>query len=147
MIQIDLPRAKELLQQCVEERGADYVYTNPIGNRNPCLYVHGTEFANKFMGDSQCASNVEKIEKSEPTPGCIVGLALYKAGVSLENLDSDGTAYGLILRLVEKEIISVSDGAGKFFRLVQRKQDTGMPWGQALDNAIDEFNYAYGCSA
>lgn len=118
-IKLTLERTKQLLEEAVAEKGTDYVYADPWGNSPtgdggmPCYYVH----------DDQ--------------PGCIVGHVLYKAGVPLDALfevehsPADQAVAGLDGLDVETWVYSL-------LRNVQRQQDMGVPWGEALRIGLTE---------
>lgn len=77
-------------------------------------------------------------------PSCLVGCVMYRAGVPIEELEGiEGeSAYGLLDFLIdyapenqiEKRLLE------KFLVDIQYKQDSGSPWGEALE-------YAMACSA
>lgn len=117
-IELTLDRTKELLAEAVALKGADYVYTTPDGEQgNPdtspiCSYVHGEE------------------------PGCIVGHVLHSAGIPLAELrgeernDASGALRGL------RGTLHYEDGVAELLMAVQQDQDSGVPWGEALTNAL-----------
>jgi hypothetical protein len=129
MIELTMERTKELLAEAVAERGADYVYTTPNGtvvtpeSGLRCLYVH--------------RNNAEG-ELPEPVAGCIAGLVLHKAGVSLEALrgHEDQPADDVLERLETNEVARGDAAVRTLLRNVQRRQDDGQPWGQAVANSL-----------
>lgn len=123
MIELTLDRTKELLAAAVAEKGADYVYTTPDGQQSSpedlttCLYVHGDQ------------------------PGCIVGHVLHKAGVSLPLLsrsESDD-AEGALGGLKADGIVAYEGRVSDLLKSVQAKQDHGVAWGTAVDEALAEL--------
>jgi hypothetical protein len=121
-IELTLDRTKELLAEAVALKGADYVYTTPDGEQgNPdtqpiCWYVHGEE------------------------PGCIVGHALHAAGVPLGRLrEEERNDAGGVLRSLHGDSrlrFTHEDGVAELLAAVQQDQDSGVPWGEALTNAL-----------
>lgn len=112
MIEITLESAIEGVTATVEEFGENYVYEHPYGVR--CLYV--------FDGQ----------------PSCIVGKFLAKVGVPLERLTRADEGWGVLARdligQLEHEGVIATDGpkVGRFFDVLQSKQDYGYHWGEAL---------------
>lgn len=115
-IEIDRGKALTLLSGAVEKRGADYIYPNhdqPMG----CTYV--TE---------DCTG-----------PDCMVGQALFDAGVPmaiLEELDNLGsiTDRDVMDRLTAEGVI-LTPGAYNAFSAAQKRQDKGHTWGNACTAA------------
>jgi hypothetical protein len=124
VIQLSLARAKELLTEAVAEKGDDYVYTTPDGKQGTeeyqpvCLYVHGDR------------------------PGCIVGHALHKAGVTLAVLSYEerNDASGVLRSLRSADVLDCEDGVSQLFQDVQSLQDRGVPWGQAVQQSLAELD-------
>lgn len=122
MIELGLARTKELLAEAVALKGEDYVYTTPEGDKGSedyqpvCLYVHGDQ------------------------PGCIVGHVLHAAGVPLDNLGRyEGDDATVAIRtLIDDETIASDLTVGRLLRAVQDRQDSGIPWGQAVQQALAE---------
>ncbi len=118
LIEIDGPKALELLAEAVEAKGEDYVY--PRGDFDGCSYVR----------DDQ--------------PSCLVGHALFRAGLGVDVLraldvgdygDSD-SAIGEVCK-VSADLFgfAVTDAAERALRVAQASQDCGVPWGEALEAA------------
>lgn len=120
MINLDYKTALKFLQDAIEERGEDFVYL-PEGDA--CLYVHDNR------------------DGTGSIPGCIVGLALNKAGIDLELLrrfDIDGgtTANQVLSNLETSEELTVLDASTyTLYNIVQRRQDSGHTWGESLKYA------------
>lgn len=120
MIEIDAATAIELLRQAVAERGADYVYSNK-GHVTPnpaptgaCYYVHSDGEGNR-------------------TIGCLVGLALHKAGVSIDDMyGNEEDSNGLISVLGHYNKVRVTNDAREIFSRAQKVQDWKDTWGVAL---------------
>lgn len=123
MIEIDEAKALELLAAEVEEAGADYVYK--ADERAPnvqvkCSYV-----------DNGC-------------PSCLVGRALFRAGVKLESLIAldrqlevfgEPSSVGIEEANLPEDEVSISPDALEIFAIVQEGQDLGETWGTVLDRA------------
>jgi hypothetical protein len=111
---IDVVQALDLLEQCVAERGCDYVYAprwKVRGGYSTCLYAHDGE------------------------PDCIIGLALAKSGLPVETLhllNGDRLAGLYSARLLPMDITL---GALAVFRAAQGAEDQGLSWGVALREA------------
>lgn len=116
--------ALALLKRAVDEKGEDYVYVTPSGERAgngaSCLYFH----------DEQ--------------PGCIVGHALHYVGIKREDLIFEDK-YGLNDLNVETGInephlvgllrdcnVEFTDEAHAILTRAQSEQDSGTPWGPVL---------------
>jgi hypothetical protein len=131
MIELTMERTKELLAEAVAERGEEYVYTTQDGKQvTPdsginCFYVH--------------RRNAEG-ELPEPVAGCIAGLVLHKAGVSLETLEEreNEPADVALMRLASNDVIRGESGVPMLLRRVQRRQDKGTAWGTAVANSLAE---------
>ncbi|MFF5471025.1 hypothetical protein [Streptomyces achromogenes] len=123
MIELTLDRVKELLNEAVAEKGADYVYTTPDGKQGTpeyqptCLYVHGDK------------------------PGCIVGHALHRAGVSLSLLleEEQDDASSVLRSLAQLGVLSYTDGVSQLLYEAQQRQDHGTSWGEAVQQALAEL--------
>lgn len=106
-------KALELLEAAVAERGADYVYERD-GTRQSgpgCTYVRGGQ------------------------PSCLIGLAMAKAGVPIEQLAEwdtrDNSAACFVL--VDDELATKT--AVDVMATAQSLQDIGETWGEALQAA------------
>lgn len=129
MIDIDIDRAKALVQECIAERGAEYTYEK---ESNSCKYVHGVGYDEDEWGDGE-----ENF--SNATPGCLVGAALHRAGIPLESMGTyyrnDQGVYDLIEHLKSDGLLAMSEEASNFFGNAQSSQDAGVPWGKAAEMA------------
>lgn len=102
------------LAEVVTERGEDFIYERP-GGEDSCYYVWGDE------------------------PSCLFGAALYRLGLSLNELSSydpsgfAGTGVGLDTVLQQYGINKVDAEA---FQEAQDNQDYGLPYGVVLDLLI-----------
>lgn len=123
MIKIDDKLAIQLLQQAVAERGPDYVYGEPGGD---CFYT-----------DLEADGTGYKV-----VPGCIVGMALYKAGFPMAELeDIQADVNDLADELSGK--VQFTDEARVIFQNAQARQDRQEPWGQAVAETLDEYEAGY----
>lgn len=99
----------------------DHIYDNPDLTANACLYVHN--------------ANTPKAK-----PGCIIGAALHRLGVSLDKLNvMDGYASEDGYLSSGFDFVGgrfgLSDAAVTWGAAVQGHQDNGMPWGSAVAKA------------
>jgi hypothetical protein len=149
MIDIDIDRAKALVQECIAERGAEYKYEKEDAS---CKYVHGVE---QVWNDELEEYEDESFDSA--TPGCLVGAALHKAGIELFNLGTsdrnDDGSYDLIEKLTSEGLVTVSQEANNFLGNCQASQDAGAPWGRSaeeaargmqLENTYDESGHKTG---
>lgn len=100
----------------------DYVYLAPDPDQF-CSYVGGTD----GTGEGH---------------GCIVGQALMRHGVSMEDLvEVEGTYAGhavmVLLGLDPGTPVMGGRGARDFLNAVQMFQDEGCQWGEALEEALE----------
>lgn len=114
---VTVQELKDTVAACVEERGADYQYRVPSADSDmggSCLYWH----------------------EDEQQPGCIVGLALHKLGVSDEFLRNHegNTSIGMLKLLTENHEWTFEDylEVDWWLNEIQRRQDDGMRWGDAI---------------
>ena len=108
-IRITATKARRLLREVVAEAGRDYLATDM------CTYVHVT-------GER---------------PHCIVGRALYRAGVTLDELsDMDDRTPTNIDRVRMPSRVRLTWPARMVLGKAQHAQDWGHPWGKALDEAL-----------
>lgn len=129
VIYIDAERAIELLRECVTERGADYVYTPEdtgisLADRpgQSCLNWHRTA----------------------DVPGCIVGLALNKAGVTGEDFrDAHSDGDGADSATSDLPMVFATKRASRMLGYVQERQDRGAPWGEAVDALVSSYETRY----
>jgi hypothetical protein len=134
MIEIDLDRAKALVNECIKERGEDFVYEKE-DSESSCLYVHGV---NREWDEDQEEYTI--LDFNNATPGCLVGAALHKAGVPLDKMGdarrNESGSYDLIRDLeLRDELVKVSEHAVNYFANAQASQDAGAPWGMASEAA------------
>jgi hypothetical protein len=139
---IDGPRALQLLRDVV--RGREN-HVDPGALTGACAYG--------AMDD-----------ESNPTPGCIVGHAVYATGLPLrvldlmDNLGSVNSVYGSLeefkvesfqyphIRSVVAELseeLSLTRDATAIFSSAQGVQDNAGTWGEALFAAEESFNRIY----
>lgn len=113
-MKIGLIELHTAIREVVEEYGEDYIYnTRRESGGKRCVYVN---------------------ESGQPS--CLIGKALFKLGVPLEDLASfDGDYEGDALGAVDLPVFSPSGdyrSASWFAQLVQNAQDSGQSWGEAL---------------
>ncbi|WP_123788277.1 hypothetical protein [Phytoactinopolyspora halophila] len=114
-IEIDAVRALDLLEREVEGN-EEYIY-NPVDFT--CHYAH------------------------EGQPSCLIGRALYQAGVPVDVLE-DMNGWGVIVahsirRILAIHNVYVTEGALKVFYAAQVRQDVRGRWGEALLDAKKAF--------
>jgi len=132
-IEITAQTALNLLEQAVEERGADYRYDTDAahdralrlgfeeGSGPGCYYWHDDE------------------------PGCIAGLVLHEAGVPDDTLRAmdlaskndglPGTSIEIMGGWLYQRGINTTHEARRVLRAAQTAQDRGCTWGEALTEA------------
>lgn len=92
----------------------DFVYSTPLVNQQddpPCVYVY-----------NGC-------------PSCLIGHALFEAGVitpSLESQTGNSKAFG---QLTDELGLELDGDEAYWLRMVQRSQDTHLPWGESVKRA------------
>jgi len=131
MIHIDLEKATWLLDQCVKQRGEDYVYPS-----DHCRYVDGNSRTVWIDETQQC---ITIKTPDEAKPGCMIGLALIKAGVPmstfLELQINDADSHQALDELSRKGYLTITSPAKDLFEIAQSHQDRQTPWGVALEKA------------
>lgn len=108
-IEITPEKAIALLEECVAEKGAAFIYERPQGNA--CAFV------------------------DKGVPSCLVGHALHKAGITLAALRRFDKVGGNIECLVNDGSIALPEVATSIFQRAQELQDDGWTWGKALNEA------------
>lgn len=79
-------------------------------------------------------------------PSCLIGYALHHMGYSLDGLDDYaddpddyidglGCAFSLSALVVLRDL-DFSDDAARLAQSIQDDQDSGLPWGECLQNSI-----------
>lgn len=114
---IDLPKAKELLTAVVETN-PNYVYEPPI--------------AGGFSGDPGTC-----VYQYNGAPSCGVGIALYTAGVTLDELSrlDEGSVPASVLDEEDFNAVKVTQEAATLFRHFQFQQDNEVTWRDSLEEA------------
>jgi hypothetical protein len=105
---ITLEELKEAIRAVIATEGEDRVYL-PQGDQ--CLYVHT---------DKDGCSD----------PGCLIGHALNRLGISLDELSRNEDVAAQDLDFWD------SDDTAAFAREIQFLQDDGAPWGHAYRGAM-----------
>ena len=114
-ILIDYARALELVNDEIAKEGPDYVYPKV---------------------DGFCVNTVVQ-EDGTIVGSCLVGRALIGAGVEASDLDrfaSDSSVESTIEAMAD--YFQLTTQAAYFLSCVQQSQDTGSPWGEAVENAV-----------
>jgi hypothetical protein len=122
--------AVQLLEKAVADRGADYVYA-----KDPkALRTSFWRCVNVFV---------------DGTPGCIIGQILAYKGF----WDQEGAALYegtvTVSDLIVEGVIEADDATAELLSAVQRNQDNGVSWGEAVSRArmIAEAVRSGGCPA
>ena len=97
-----------------------------------------------YLGPLDEFGNTECVYVSHGQPSCIVGHAMWDAGLIDAGFEDDGKNGSGIDTLAENwpPLASVSDDEAEWLLTVQGEQDNGMPWQVAVDEA-DEKVGAY----
>lgn len=129
MIHLDGAAVLDLLDKAAAERGEEYKYVQPL--------VDIEEMASDIYGNLQVKTHKVKrcvyVDSStgERRPSCLVGMALYLAGVPLEQLDVsfNTTSTHLLNQLGNAGALTVSVEVYEILRNAQMQQDSGCSWG------------------
>lgn len=112
-----------LLRRAQGAKGKDYVY-----ERQPIVDSEG-------MATSGC------VYFTEDGPSCKVGHILHYKGVTFEDMEAMGqNCTTNVSELVAEKRLVVDLRTEGLLTLVQEKQDEGMPWGRALEEALEEVD-------
>ena len=107
------------LEGAVEEMGEHYIYPPSIDGRQ-CRYTHGSA--------------------DDLSVGCLIGHALYRLGVSLEDL-TEYDDFEENFDVAAKDLPYWADWqANTLASGVQSRQDDAMEWGRALSLTLREMN-------
>ena len=119
MTTVTFDQVVEKLNEAVQERGPDYVYVGPEGDRAVCLNWH----------------------EEQKEPGCIVGVVFHKLGFDWAHEMNYSSGYQLDTMTASSLLVHLKacgwqfDDYGKIDSLlseIQAKQDRGVPWGEAV---------------
>ncbi|MFB7027161.1 MULTISPECIES: hypothetical protein [unclassified Streptomyces] len=109
----------------VAAENPEKVYQAPesmLDRYNSCFYVH-------------------EAEDGTQEPGCIVGQVLHRLGVPLVALKEAETLGAS--SAVQLTTQGVSRDVALFLRFVQRKQDRGSTWSEAVAEGLEDFNEGF----
>lgn len=129
MIEINRAKAIQLLEEAVNERGQDFVYTWPV--------KMATDGDGAPVTEHGCWYEVDG------APSCGVGWALHLAEVpttvlnALDQAAGDTTIDG-VAWILEDSGIRLTQEAVRVFGTFQRYQDMSYPWGKALEVAKED---------
>jgi len=149
-VSINIENVLTYLEKAVEKRGKDYVDERAAEDAG-CVYV---------VRDIVKVEDPEEGEKEvlRETPGCIVGTALFLAGIPLKQIgqmDRAGDFYSAAQARVflddsertESDVedylpedLEISVDAAEVLIVAQREQDSGETWGWALSEATETRN-------
>jgi hypothetical protein len=128
MINLDETTVLDLLDKAVAERGEEYRYVQPLID----VEIMSFDIYGNFQADMQQIPRCVYVDKStgERQPSCLVGMALYLAGVPLEQLDVRGdiTSTNLLKQLSEAGVVTATNSVYEIFRRAQGRQDQGESW-------------------
>lgn len=135
---LDRDLALKLMGEAVAERGEDFVYHQERGAEE-CRYIHDTE-----SYESEDGRWHAEHDSDNWTPGCLVGAALIKGGVSMKQIMETGSnedGSDLLLRRLEVAGVvgEVTPEAVAVIATAQSLQDRGDSWGFALIRASNTF--------
>jgi hypothetical protein len=121
-IEIALDETKALLARAVKERGADYTYKMlTIADQSLCAYF-------------------DPVTKA---PSCIVGQVLAYKGVTFDDMFAqDKNVYASAGTLIDTKFIKADNETRALLEIVQSEQDAGMPWGLAVEEALETYEDA-----
>lgn len=127
-IVLDITKAQFLVDQAIKQRGEDFKYEK---NGDSCQYVHAIETYSEETYSTD-------YDYENGKPGCLVGLALIKAGVPLEefrycNEEDSNSAINHLRR--GGYIKESTEEARRYLFSIQTSQDNGHSWGVAREAA------------
>lgn len=140
MIELTFDKAVQYLKEAVELKGEDHVY-----EQVPVTWAG--DDADELTGPS-C------VYAKDGQPDCIVGHVFAKAGVPIEDMTwvygakqessrqtkySHGDAFEVLDRLEFHGVLKADGNTKRLLTIVQREQDDGTPWGEALDFALSDL--------
>lgn len=120
---IDLPKAVELVLANIEERGADYIYT-----QDPWVLNGGRKCVNIFY-------EYHRDRRFATAKGCLVGSAFADLMGGIDKVKEDAW-HGAVRSTADHLGIEMSKAAEKFLNDIQMQQDSGLPWGNAFAGAL-----------
>lgn len=128
-VHIDLAKAQSLIAECIKDRGEEYEYEK---EGSSCKYVHNVK---QVMSQNEYEY---EDDFSEATPGCLIGLALSKAGVPLDFMGgarNENGSMDVTQAAADAGLITFTHEADAYFANCQSSQDSGAPWGKAAEAA------------
>jgi hypothetical protein len=135
MIHIDHHKAIEALRECVEERGPDFVYKDPVEGvkAQSCFYWHYPVVPDAWAGSFQ--------DREQPAvePGCMIGLMLHKLGVPAEATRTYEEQAVFTMWDRPNGVFELTENAMEVCRAAQNRQDDGDRWGDALACAEEKY--------
>lgn len=148
-LSLNIEQAVGLLDDTVQEYGADHVYTpvpprwdedEPMGEE--CSYVHTAEQQNSLARLFRVAgmpdAPAEVPDDAPPVCGCLIGAALVRHGVPMAELvNRYGDVIFVLDELNRAGVLRVEPGVKGLFVTAQEHQDRGRPWGEAVELAKD----------
>lgn len=122
-IELTPERALELMREVVAEYGEDYVYADTSG-----VQADGNSSAFCVYADAE-----------EECPSCLVGHALFRAGVTIAELVELDESSDPSIKHAYSPAFTLKGGSREVFAAAQEAQDNGAAWGVALAEAERRF--------
>lgn len=124
MIELDFDDTVALLSQCVEERGTGWVFPDEWKMENQPL-----------LGMAQEPTCTYRQPAAQDQPACLIGMMIVKAGGNLSEV-KEGTGAS---EATYDAGLDLSSSASMLVDNAQSLQDSGLPWGRALEEAVTIF--------
>jgi hypothetical protein len=127
MIEIDLPRAVELVLECIAEKPEGFSYRD----------------YEQAKGEVSCVNVFVDTTRDEFsfTPACLIGGVIAKAGITPESIYLAGAARAAFHSTASclRERITFTEAAQEYLQLVQSRQDNEHTWAVSHANAIESM--------
>ncbi|HEY6019706.1 MAG TPA: hypothetical protein VIY48_07340 [Candidatus Paceibacterota bacterium] len=123
VLELNMAKARELVELAIEEKGPKYVYVNSYERTSGvCSYVHD-------------------IHGVDPEPGCIVGHALILGGLDVEDFTdiNEVSATAALDALWDRGLVHTSGAVCFYLDTLQMNQDAGIAWGEANEKALEGY--------
>lgn len=123
-VKVPYSQTLEAMRAAVAEKGEGYVYKRQVHPDSP------------DTGLTSCLNTTP----DRTAPGCLAGEVFHRVGVPLEwladmaNINSGATA--VVAKLRHEGKFDFDDASVKLLSEAQSYQDSGTPWGSALEKAI-----------
>jgi hypothetical protein len=150
---IDVPKALELIEAAVKERGEDWVYPDT----GQCRYIYNPEDYDQHFGDEEYELSQDELAMvayfgEEQAPACLVGLVMHTLDERFDQvmlIQNDNSVDGWMgdgpyVQTFESVEYEFSHDTIRLLAAAQSAQDSGNPWGEALSrahSAAERFGY------